>query len=517
MKENILDSIQYGGTFFQMTLFAIAALVLTFPVKNENKKKRAMLQWCIPLVVSFIMGFVGCYGLNILTDHVNSKADVYGAVVIHFVYEAVTLLNVGYNCIPAAVVVLSIVILCKEKKKIKIFTAILFMLMEAFILLFFSDVTKIFFSPGIEDNYRMEPNFVICHLINAVWLTIALLVYRKLFLKKLADVLTYAEEEIGNIILVPMISFFMAQVVMGIFDTYGIILMSVKPSFVVISFMMILSLWIIYFLMYRSIFKVVVVSAGSAKVKAELDVASKIQLSALPSDFPASPERKEFDIYASMKPAKEVGGDFYDFFLVDEDHLAVLIADVSGKGVPAALFMMGGQAIIRNQAMLGIEPGKIFENANNQLVLKNKEEMFITAFFGILNLKNGEFRYCNAGHNVPYLCNQNGEVREVPMHHGFVLAGMENIRYRTEQIVLEFGEKLVLYTDGVTEAINPAMEMYTEKRLVEVLGNSAKKDTRGTVEAINDSVFHFADTAEQFDDITVLVLERTPENEGDLK
>lgn len=180
-----------------------------------------------------------------------------------------------------------------------------------------------------------------------------LFLYWKYLRHKLVHIMSYAEEQISSIILVPVLSYFVLEFSVYNLKTYGIVVMSVEPGVFNVAFLTMVSFLAVYILMYWAIFKAVVVSASSAKVKAELDVASQIQLSALPSKFPAFPKHHDFDIYASMKPAKEVGGDFYDFFLVDDDHLAVLVADVSGKGVPAALFMMSGRAVIHNQAMLG--------------------------------------------------------------------------------------------------------------------------------------------------------------------
>lgn len=345
-------------------------------------------------------------------------------------------------------------------------------------------------------------------VIDGCWMLIAVLIYWKAGRKKLISLLEYAEEQICHIILVPALSYIAFEIVVGTLSTYGITVMAVDPATFLIALITILSMLLIYLLMYWSIFKAVVVSAGSAKVKAELDVASKIQLSALPSKFPAFPKRNEIDIYASMHPAKEVGGDFYDFFFIDKEHLAVLIADVSGKGVPAALFMMSGRAIIRNQALLGMDPGEIFMNANNQLAENNKEGMFITAFLGILNVNTGEFRYSNAGHNVPYLCSKDGNVVPFKMDPGFVLAGLKKMKFKTESAMLHKKEKLILYTDGVTEAINPKVEMYMEERLERVLKECAEKTVKETVEGISQSVHTFADGAEQADDITILVVER---------
>lgn len=495
-----------------MVLFTLVALSVTFPQKPKEKKIiKVSLQWGFVILFAFLAGIVSDYLWTILTTFVNGQTKYCGVVTLQILYMIATILNAVQNCIPAVIIVAAILVFYKEHRKLSIFTAILFMLAEIFLLQLFSELTNIFFSQGDDGSFRLYPSYLVRHLINAAWLMAAFFLYQKYLRQKLINLLSYAEEQISSILLVPVLSYIVLEFAMFTLKTYGIEVMSIEPAVFIIALISMVSFLFVYILMYWAIFKAVLVSAGSAKVKAELDVASQIQLSALPSKFPAFPKRHDFDIYASMKPAKEVGGDFYDFFLVDEDHLAVLIADVSGKGIPAALFMMSGRAIIHNQAMLGIDPGEIFKNANNQLVLNNKNGMFITAFLGIINLKDGEFRYCNAGHNVPYLCNEQGEVRELSMKPNFVLAGLKNFKYQTETLTLKPMEKLVLYTDGVTEAINPLVEMYTEKRLIHVLQESAKKSVKEMVEKINHSVDTFADTAEQFDDITILVVERTPE------
>ena len=512
MNDELLSNIYSGIIFLQMVLFALITLSVTFHDESKERiRVKAVLQGGCVVLISFLAGVAGEYLGTGFTVFVNGQGERFGMVALQILYMAATVLNALLNCIPAVIVSVAVLIFHRDHRKIRIFTAILFMLAEIFLLQLFSELTNIFFSQGNDGFLRFYPPYPIRCLISTAWLAAAFFLYWKYLRKKLTHLLSYAEDQISSILLVPVLSYFVLEFAVYTLKTYGIEVMSIEPAVFIISRLKLAAFMGVYILMYWAIFKAVTVSAGSAKVKAELDVASQIQLSALPSKFPAFPKRHDFDIYASMKPAKEVGGDFYDFFLVDDDHLAVLIADVSGKGVPAALFMMSGRAVIHNQAMLGIEPGEIFKNANNQLVLNNKNGMFITAFFGIINLKNGEFRYCNAGHNVPYLCNAKGEVRELSMNPGFVLAGLKNFKYQTEEMVLEPGEKLVLYTDGVTEAINPAVEMYTEERLIQVLQESAKETVKEVVEKINASVDAFADTAEQFDDITILVVERTPE------
>ncbi len=256
------------------------------------------------------------------------------------------------------------------------------------------------------------------------------------------------------------------------------------------------------------------VTAEKERIGAELNVATQIQADMLPRIFPAFPDRKEFDIHATMTPAKEVGGDFYDFFLVDEDHLAVVMADVSGKGVPAALFMVIAKTLIKNHAQAGLEPAQVFMNANNQLCEGNEAGMFVTAFLGVLEISTGKFTYVNAGHNPP-LIRQDGRPYDwLPTRRGFVLAGMEDMIYRQQEIFLKPGDSIFLYTDGVTEALNPAQELYSEQRLKELFNTTLSQDSplEQQLSQVRDSVSAFADGAEQADDITILMLKiNTPE------
>lgn len=260
------------------------------------------------------------------------------------------------------------------------------------------------------------------------------------------------------------------------------------------------------------------VTADKERIATELNVATQIQASMLPCIFPAFPERGEFDIYASMMPAKEVGGDFYDFFLVDQDHLAVVVADVSGKGVPAALFMVIAKTLIKNQAQQGRTPAEIFTSVNNQLCENNEAGLFVTSWMGILDINTGEFTYVNAGHNPPLLMRAGGEFEYLRSRPGFVLAGMEGIRYRQTTMNLGEGDVLYLYTDGVTEATNAANELYGEDRLLSV-ANQHKEDTpQQLLPSIKADIDQFVGDAPQFDDITMLGLKiKTVKEEGRVK
>ena len=248
------------------------------------------------------------------------------------------------------------------------------------------------------------------------------------------------------------------------------------------------------------------VTAEKERIGAELNVATQIQASMLPCIFPAFPERREFDIYAAMDPAKEVGGDFYDFFMVDQTHLAVVMADVSGKGVPAALFMVIGKTLIKDHTLPGRDLGEVFSEVNRLLCEANSEGLFITAFEGVLDLKTGELCYVNAGHEMPFVGRAGGfEAQKI--RPGFVLAGMEGVRYRAGSLTLQPGDKLFQYTDGVTEATDAGNNLYGMDRLSEALNAHASESPQQICAAVRADIDAFVKEAPQFDDITMLCLE----------
>lgn len=249
------------------------------------------------------------------------------------------------------------------------------------------------------------------------------------------------------------------------------------------------------------------ITAEKERINTELSVAARIQASMLPSIFPPFPDRKEFDIYAAMNPAKEVGGDFYDFFMVDERHLAVVMADVSGKGVPAALFMVIGKTLIKDHTRPDKDLGSVFTEVNDLLCESNSEGLFITAFEGVLDLVSGEFRFVNAGHEIPYLCKKGGRFEPYKLRAGFVLAGMEGMRYKCGSMQLEPGDKIFQYTDGVTEATDGDKELYGTRRLTKILGEYSALSPSDLLPKVKEDIDRFVGGAPQFDDITMLCLE----------
>ncbi|MCM1056604.1 MAG: PP2C family protein-serine/threonine phosphatase [Firmicutes bacterium] len=251
------------------------------------------------------------------------------------------------------------------------------------------------------------------------------------------------------------------------------------------------------------------------RISTELDVATHIQADMLPRIFPAFPDRPEFDIYATMNPAKEVGGDFYDFFMVDETHLAIVMADVSGKGVPAALFMVIGKTLIKDHTKPGIDLGDVFSEVNNLLCESNSEGLFITAFEGVLDLVTGEFCFVNAGHEMPFIAKAGGVYEPHRLRPGFVLAGMENMKYQSGRIQLSPGDRIFQYTDGVTEATNEAHELYGIQRLTDVLAQNTDKPPAELLPAVKADIDSFTGNASQFDDITMLCVEYVKAMTGD--
>jgi sigma-B regulation protein RsbU (phosphoserine phosphatase) len=241
-------------------------------------------------------------------------------------------------------------------------------------------------------------------------------------------------------------------------------------------------------------------------IESELSVAREIQLSIVPKIFPAFPERAEFDIYALLEPAKEVGGDLFDFFLLDNDHLCFTVGDVSGKGVPASLFMAVTKTLLKAKSSINLGPDMILSQVNADLCEDNNSAMFVTVFLGILTISTGEICFSNGGHNPPYILRENGVVEAVPKIRGLALGIMKNAKYSTAPIRLAVGDSLVVYTDGVTEAMNPAGELLGDRRLREILSSFGIGTAKEAAGHILDKTRVFANGAKQSDDITILVL-----------
>lgn len=248
------------------------------------------------------------------------------------------------------------------------------------------------------------------------------------------------------------------------------------------------------------------VTAERERIDTELTLANKIQSDMLPNIFPPFPERHEFDIYASMDPAKEVGGDFYDFFLIDETHLGLVIADVSGKGIPAALFMMMSKILINNYAMMGETPGQVLKNVNNTICKNNENDMFVTIWFGILDVSNGRVVAANAGHEYPAIRKADGSFELFKDKHGLAIGAMEGVPYKEYEFMLGKGDTLFVYTDGVPEATDLQDTLFGTDRMLEALNHDPDASPEELLHNVKTAVGQFVGEAPQFDDLTMLAI-----------
>ncbi len=296
-----------------------------------------------------------------------------------------------------------------------------------------------------------------------------------------------------------------APFIVGVFSAfvYGL---SIIPGFVMLVLLF--------------IYCVLNISQGRAKAVADRDLymASKIQESVLPRLFPYLPERKEFDIYASMKPAKEVGGDFYDFFMIDDDHLAMVMADVSGKGIPASLFMMISRTMIKNYALVGnYSTSKILREVNNRLCEGNQLEMFVTVWMAIVSLSTGKGVASNAGHEHPALCRNGGEFELVKYRHSMAVATLEDLDFEEHEFEMHPGDSLFIYTDGVAEANDSEGNLFGTDRLIKALNNDPNASAKGILYRVQENIDAFVKKAEQFDDITMLAFKYYGPNATEIK
>ncbi len=248
-------------------------------------------------------------------------------------------------------------------------------------------------------------------------------------------------------------------------------------------------------------------ASENERISAELGLANRIQTGMIPHIFPPFPGRSEFKLFASMNPAKEVGGDFYDFFLIDDDHLCLVIADVSGKGVPAALFMMASKIILKSTAMLGKSAGEVLTQTNQTVCSNNQEEMFVTVWLGILEISTGKLTAANAGHEYPAIKHPDGSFELFRDKHGFVIGGMDGLQYKEYELQLEPGAKLFVYTDGVPEATNREGEMFGTDRMIDALNKKPEAPPEKLLKNVRKTVDGFVKDAEQFDDLTMLGME----------
>ena len=249
------------------------------------------------------------------------------------------------------------------------------------------------------------------------------------------------------------------------------------------------------------------ITSEKQRIESELDMARRIQLSMMPNLFPPFPERKEFYLHAYVDPAREVGGDFYDYFFIDDDHLCLVIADVSGKGVPAALFMMAAKIILKSSAMQGKSPAEILTATNRAICENNPQDMFVTVWLGVLELSTGNLTAVNAGHEYPAVKRADGRFEVIKSKHSLFIGGMEDVTYKEYELYMEPGDQIFLYTDGLPEATDGDGKMFGIDRMTDALNEYIDERPRAVIEGMRESVNKFVKDAEQFDDITMMCLE----------
>lgn len=463
----------------------LTALLTDATLTRSRGRVRTILVWLCALAAHYLL-CLASYSLNATDDSVNL---------------------LGLMGIAA----LAAWLLYQEAPAARVFTAIMAALISNVMTFFFCGTTLSFLD-NAPNPYNTR-TLLIFNGIKLFWFAVLFLVYRRLVRRTVAEVISVLGARMKRYVPIPVFTFVAFALINRITNSLGV--MPAIPETRVVFIFFYLIVCSIFVVLYWEIFSTALWSSRAQKTEAELNVASSIQRDMLPNIFPAFPERPEFDIYATMQPAKEVGGDFYDFFLVDEDHLALVIADVSGKGVPAALFMVIAKTLLKNCAQTGVSPKAVLETVNNQLCENNQAEMFVTVWLGILEISTGRLTAANAGHEYPALKRSDGPYELVQDKHGFVLAGMEGSRYREYELTLAPGDTLYVYTDGVAEATDAHDALFGTGRMLASLNRHADALPEALLPQVKADIDAFVGQAPQFDDITMLGLRyRGPAREG---
>ncbi|MCK4468572.1 MAG: SpoIIE family protein phosphatase, partial [Desulfobacterales bacterium] len=248
-------------------------------------------------------------------------------------------------------------------------------------------------------------------------------------------------------------------------------------------------------------------TAAKERIESELQIAHDIQMGILPKIFPPFPDMPEFDLYATLEPAREVGGDLFDFFFLDDDHLCFNVGDVSGKGVPASLFMAITKTLIKTRATKDMTQEIVLNQVNQDLSADNPSLLFVTLFLGTLNIKDGTLEYCNGGHNPPYIIRASGKIEVVEMTSGIALGVMEDFSFQSKRIVLNKGDAIFIYSDGVTEAMNSKLELFSEERLEGELDRLKGLPVADIIAGVMEKIREFSQDEPQTDDITMMIIQ----------
>ncbi|MCR5502820.1 MAG: PP2C family protein-serine/threonine phosphatase [Lachnospiraceae bacterium] len=476
--------ILWAFAVFLSALFA--EIIAASTLKPKVKKWQLILAWLLATVGSFLLNLIS-YSIRLDNDFVSTVGQ----------------------CVLLCLVLIP---LYKETIPEKLFVGMTASLLSNVATFMFCGTTDSF----IAVKYNLiDPDFgpyntaniLVFMGIKVVVFVILYFLYMRFLRERLVEILSLAEEQMKNYLAGPAVSILGFYMVNLVTNKTGIF-----PG-TVWFFPLYLSICVIFIAEYLQTFVSIHWTAAARKSEAEkerigadLKVATQIQADMLPSIFPAFPGRPEFDIFATMDPAKEVGGDFYDFFLVDDDHLALVIADVSGKGVPAALFMVIAKTLIKNRLQMGEDPAEALANVNDQLCEGNEAQLFVTVWLAVIDLVTGHALEINAGHEKPAIRRKGGQFELIKTKHSPAVATLEGMHFRQTEFDLYPGDTLYVYTDGVPEATNTADELYTVDRMLEALNADPDVEPKTLLSNVKVAIDAFVGEADQFDDITMLGL-----------
>lgn len=479
----------------------ITAIVLQVTFESQKDRKTRIIIWTKTILVTYFI-LVVLAAVQYAAYYDLYSAEIYQTPLLYAIFW---IMDVIFHLFVVGATIYGAVRANTVSKNLIIFCSVLFSLFIGLTISVLVEVIYVILFPMVGEDGLLLRQELYHSSIMILCLTAILLLYMKWLKPRLVSMMTNSNLPLEKFIITPVVSIVSYSVLIKLLAGAGINLYDPKMTYLGITIY--LAILIIFVILYKDLFLSMKISGDLAKTKAEIGVAETIQRNILPNIFPAYPERKEFDIYATMIPCLGVGGDFYDFFLIDEDHLAVVMADVSGKGIPAALFMMSARTLINTYTNSGLEPKDILFKVNNCLCQGNDTGMFVTVFLGILTISTGEFRYSNAGHNQPILSIKGEEFHFMQADVNLVMGAMEDIPYTQECIFLEKDSFLLLYTDGVTEALNEKEELYSEERLQTLLNQQKKEEkAQEIIEAVYRDICVFASTQSQADDITMLAL-----------
>lgn len=490
--------------------WCFAILDLTLKNRKKDVGKIRFLYYLKILLPTFFLLLISTLGIFALSNYAARHTSLF-AESNSLIFETSVFAFIIYNTFCSLVPAYTTFMLSRfydvqlsTRAFLAAFTGLLNVMLSGYL----ATIPKSFFLVENKELEIMEePPFLINIAILGLVLFLFYFIYNKKLRKRMELFLYSLDNPVVNFIKVSVFSIIIFNTVTSALYTLSIDYTSIVITDKIIWHLVMGGFVLAYAMLYWFIVQSITLTSQSAKNRAELDVANKIQASVLPSTFPAFPGRNEFDIYASMSPAKEVGGDFYDFFIIDDNKLAVVIADVSDKGIPAALYMMSVRTMIKNECMREDNPSHVFMSVNEQLCKNNEEGMFVTAFLAIVNFKEYTMVFSNAGHTPPFFNASGHKAERLQTKQNLVLGAMNNITYENQFMDLKPGTKLFFYTDGVTEAANSSQELFGEKRLEEVLNNLSDASAAERIYHIHDILTDFSKGTEQADDITMLSLE----------